>query len=654
MASATYASISPLQTRQMSGAMSSSSGAFLGEQAAIRQLSSGVMRSHSRWSCQRSMGFAVSQHSQQAMCGSQAEPLSSPFWVQDSVLTAVDAVSTAQAVRAVNSPTLPASTWIQAPEPVPQAARCSWPKEHKSGQGQPTPVMFFEDVDEEAVEGQQLHEEFAGELMKRSRSEQLLLDLEKAELGPRSAWPRKAVSTDSSEQILGPRSAWPRNPLTAESEERVLGPRCAWPRTVLKTEPEERVLGPRCDFPRKTMTGSVAPLVVAGAACAWPRQSQSALLTTLLEAEPMYPRCEWPGKEAAAAAAPVAENPSTEGPRCAWPATTPVLKKEAVRAAKPSKAKKEVQSWPWAVVPVGLEPIPDHNLAQGPRCAWPRVQSQFPEQSARSYGPSTPVPAGPRCEWPAKQGVPSLSPPAAPVVLGPRCALRVDTPAPAPAPIPMHGAACAWPRKGGVQAISKDHPPALGPRCPIKLPQEQPLGPRCALKVPAETVLGPRCSLKLPVAEEARVEGPRCAWPKPGSEPVVALPVQEKENVAPEKVQKKRVGMLPRRALFTRIPVRNAKGPSLARVGKVKVAKPQLEAGQEVAKAAEKGAVPMVASAWPRRLLATSLGLGALNQALLKSQAQAAALDAPAVMWRRLESYRTTSNVEVAEDDNQS
>ncbi|GAQ82915.1 hypothetical protein KFL_001290050 [Klebsormidium nitens] len=646
MASATYASISPLQTRQMSGAMSSCSGAFLGEQAAIRQLSSGVMRSHSRSTFQRSTGFAVSQHSQQAMCGSKAETLPSPSWVQDSMRTAVDAVSAAQAVKAVNSPTLPASTWTQAPEPVSQAARCSWPKEHKSGQA--TPVMFFEEVDEEVTEGQQLHEEFAGELMKRSRSEQLLLDLEEAELGPRSAWPRKAVSTDSANRLPGPRSAWPRTTLTVEAEERVLGPRCAWPRTVLKTEPEERVLGPRCEFPRNTITGSAAaPLVVAGAACAWPRQSQSALSTALPEVEPMYPRCEWPRKEAA-----MVEVPSAEGPRCAWPAAASLLKKEAVRVAKPSKAKKEVQGWPWAVVPVALEPIPDHDLAQGPRCAWPRVQPQLPvEQSARSHGPSTPTPAGPRCEWPAKQGVPSLSPAAPPDVLGPRCALRVNAPAPAPAPVPVLGAACAWPRKGGVQAVSEDQPPALGPRCPIKLPEERALGPRCALKVPAETVLGPRCALKLPGAEEARVEGPRCAWPKAGAEPVVAPAVEENENVAPSKVQKKRVGMLPRRALFTRIPVRNAKGPSLARIGKVKVARPQPEAGQDLAKPAEK--VPATA-AWPRRLLATSIGLGALNQALVRSQAQAMALDAPAVVWRRLESYSTTPDVEGSEEDSQS
>lgn len=259
------------------------------------------------------------------------------------------------------------------------------------------------------------------------------------------------------------------------------------------------------------------------------------------------------------------------------------------------------------------------------------------------------MPAGPRCEWPAKQGVPSLSPSAAPAVLGPRCALRAS--APAPAPSPVLGAACAWPKKAGVQAVSEDQPPALGPRCPIKLPEERPLGPRCALKAPEETVLGPRCALNLPVAEEARVEGPRCAWPRPGMEPVAASPAEEKENVAPSKVQKRRVGMLPRRALFTRIPVRNAKGPSLARVGKVKVAKPQVEVGEGMAKPTEKVAATTAAGAWPRRLLATSLGLGALNQALLKSQAQATALDAPAVMWRRLESYRTTLNAEVSEDN---
>lgn len=385
MASATYASISPLQTRQMSGAMSSSSGAFLGEQAAIWQLSSGVMRSHNRSNCQRSTGFAVSQHSQQATCGSKADTLSSSSWPRESVLTAVDAVSAAQAVRAVHSPTLPASTWTQAPEPVPQAARCSWPKDRKPGHGQPTPVMFFEDEDEEVTEGQQLHEEFAGELMKRSRSEQLLLDLQEAEQGPRSAWPRKAVSTNSTEQILGPRSAWPRTPVTVESEERVLGPRCAWPRTVLTIEPEERVLGPRCDFPRKMVgVSAAAPLAVAGAACAWPRQSQSAFSTVLPEAQPLYPRCEWPRAEAITAAAPMVEAPLIEGPRCAWLAASPVFKKEVVRAAKPSKAKKEVQSWPWAVFPVGLEPIPDRDLAQGPRCAWPRMQPQLPvEQSAR-------------------------------------------------------------------------------------------------------------------------------------------------------------------------------------------------------------------------------------------------------------------------------
>jgi hypothetical protein len=259
------------------------------------------------------------------------------------------------------------------------------------------------------------------------------------------------------------------------------------------------------------------------------------------------------------------------------------------------------------------------------------------------------VPAGPRCEWPAKKATLSTAPPAKPLpALG--GSRKVDETSPAT----VLAAACAWPRKEAVQAISREEQdPVLGPRCALKLPEEK-LGPRCELKLPAEPVLGPRCALKTPAVEEVRVEGPRCMWPKSGSEVALLVAQLEKKNeasveaqeeVAPVKVQRKRVGVLPRRGLFTNIPVRYSKGPTLARVGKVKVAQPQPEAGKEVVKPAEKGA-----AAWPRRLLATSLGLGALNQALLKSQAEAAALEMSAVMWRRLESHRSLGSDSASQD----
>jgi hypothetical protein len=362
--------LSPLQSRQMSGASSSCSGAFLGDQSAVRQLSSGFGfggRTAVRSGFQRGAVFAhTPQQHQQSTYGSTAESLTTPVWAQDAMLAAVDAVNVARAVRAVSSPTLPVSSWLRSPETPSQFARCNWPKQQKVDEVQSAAVMFVEEEEPAMLEeGQQLHEEFA--VLKRSRSEkQLLLEREEVPLGPRSAWPRVAVSADSVEQILGPR--------------------CAWPRTPLNTEAEETVLGPRCEWPRKAETASVvAPLVVAGPACAWPKQSASALLAVTPEVAPLYPRCEWPRKEPTSVTVSEPEKVDsvpTVGARCAWPSAKAVVE---MGAARTSKVKQNGQGWPWRVVSVGLEPIPDHDEAEGPRCAWPRMQPQLSaENPARS------------------------------------------------------------------------------------------------------------------------------------------------------------------------------------------------------------------------------------------------------------------------------